>query len=121
MVAADPKNVQAYEDLADCESVTSVALDLAHSPQEAFAHQQKARQLFDAAMSRDSGDSDLARGNAESLMELAKLRKQLHLEGAASAAEEALRGFEGLAERSPQSRQLAIPLEKAQELCRTIR
>jgi len=121
MMAADPKDVQASEDLADSESTTSVALDLAHSPQEAFEHQQKARQLFDTALSRDPDAVDLQMENAQSLMELAKLRKQLHLDGAASAAEEALRVLEGLAAHSPDSRENARALEQAQELCRTIR
>jgi serine/threonine protein kinase len=121
MVAADPKNVQASEDLADSESATSIALDMVHSPQEAFAHQRKARQLFEAAMSRDPEAVDLARENGESLMELATLRMQLHIDGAASAAEAALKLFQALAARSPESREIAMLLEKAQELCRTIR
>lgn len=120
MVAADPTDVQASEDLADSESETSIALDLAHSPQEAFEHQQKARQLFVASLSRDPDAADLVRENAESLMELAKLRKELRLDGAASAAEEALRGLEALAARSPESREIAILLEQARELRRTI-
>jgi non-specific serine/threonine protein kinase/serine/threonine-protein kinase len=121
MVASDPKDVQAFEDLADSESTTSVALDLAHSPQDALEHQQKARQLFVAAMTRDADDRDLGRENAESLMELAKLRNQLHLDGAAGAAEEALRHVEALVAWSPQSRQIADLLEQAQQLNRTIR
>ncbi len=120
MLAVDPKDVQAYEDLADSESVMSISLDLAQSPQEAFAHQQKARQLFDAAMSRDPNAVDLRMENAQSLMELAKLRKQLHLEGAARAAEEALRLLDGLVAHSPDSRENALVREQAQELCRTI-
>ena len=121
MVAADPKDVQASEDLADSESETSVALDLAHYPKEAFEHQQKARQLFGIALSRDPDATDLGVENAQSLMELAKLRKQLQIDGAASAAAEALRSFQGLAARSPQSRVLAALLEKAQELSRATR
>jgi non-specific serine/threonine protein kinase/serine/threonine-protein kinase len=121
MIAADPKDVQASEDLAESESVTSVAMDLAHSPREAFAHQQRARQLIDPALVRDPDAIDLRVDNAQSLMELAKLRKQLQLDGAASAAAEALRVLEGLAARSPESRVIAELLEQAQELWRTIR
>jgi eukaryotic-like serine/threonine-protein kinase len=120
MVAADPTDVQASEDLADSESETSMALDMVHSPREAFEHQQKARQLFVAALSRDPDAVDLERENAESLMELAKLRKELHIEGAASAADEALKIFQAQAARSPDSREIALLLEKAQEVCRTI-
>ena len=116
MAEADPKNVQASEDLADSESVTSIALDLAHSPQAAFEHQQKARQLFASAMSRDPDGPDLAEENANSLMELAKLRKQLHLDGAADAAAEALRKLQSLAARSPQSRAVGAALERAEAL-----
>jgi serine/threonine protein kinase len=121
MVAADPRDVQASEDLADSESETSVALELAHSPKEAFEHQEKARQLFGMALSRDPDDTDLQVGNAQSLMELAKLQKQLQIDGAASAAVEALRVFQDLAARSPQSQVIAALLKEAQELCRTIR
>jgi len=116
MAEADPKNVQASEDLADSESVTSIALDLAHSPLAAFEHQQKARQLFASAMSRDPDGPDLAEENANSLMELAKLRKQLHLDGAVDAAAEALRNLQSLAARSPQSRAIGAALERAEAL-----
>ena len=76
--------------------------------------------MFVASLSRDPDAADLVRENAESLMELAKLRKELRLDGAESAAEEALRGLEALAARSPESREIAILLEQARELRRTI-
>ena len=78
-------------------------LTCAHSPQAAFEHQQKARQLFESAMSRDPDGRDLAEENASSLMELAKLRQQLHIAGAGAAAAEAVRDLKILAARSPQS------------------
>jgi hypothetical protein len=121
MVAADPKNAQASEDLADAESTMSIALDLSHSPQAAFEHQQKARQLFVSAMNRDSAAWDLAAENANSLMELAKLRKQLHLDGAATAAAEAIRNLQDLAARSPQSRVIGDLLAQAEELSKSLR
>jgi serine/threonine protein kinase len=121
MTIADPKNVQAFEDLASGENTMSVALDLAHSPQEAFEHQRKARELFESAMSRDPDGQDLAQDNATSLMELAKLRKQLHLDGAAAAAEEAVRNLQALAARSPQNREIGVLLEQAQELNQSMR
>jgi serine/threonine protein kinase len=121
MIADDPKNVQASEDLASSESTMSVALDLAHSPQTAFAHQQRARQLFDAAMSRDPDAGDLAEANADSLIELAKLRKQLRIDGASSAAEEALRNLRRLAARSPQSQVVQASLKHAEEIYQAVR
>ena len=121
MTIADPKNVQASEDLASGENTMSVALDLAHLPQEAFEHQRKARELFASAMSRDPDGQDLAQENAASLMELAKLRKQLHIEGAADAAAEAVRNLQGLAARSPQSREIGVLLEAAESLSKSMR
>jgi eukaryotic-like serine/threonine-protein kinase len=121
LTAADPKNVQASEDLASGENTMSVALDLAHLPQEAFEHQRKARELFESAMSRDPEGQDLPEENANSLMELAKLRKQLHLDGAAEAAEQAVRNLQGLAVRSPQSHEIGAALEKAEALYQSMR
>jgi hypothetical protein len=65
--------------------VGAVALDLSHSPQAAFEHQQKARQLYVSALSSDPDGRDLASANAYSLMELATLREQLHMAGAGEA------------------------------------
>jgi tetratricopeptide (TPR) repeat protein len=121
MTIADPKNVQASEDLASGENTMSVALDLAHLPQEALEHQRKARELFESAMSRDPDGQDLAEENAASLMELAKLRKQLHLAGAGAAAEEAVQDLKILAARSPQSHEIAAALQRAEDLRKSIR
>ena len=118
---ADPKNVQAFEDMADGESNWSTALDLAHSPQAAYVHQQKARQLFDAALSRDPDDPDLEEYNAKSLMELARLRNQLHIAGAGAAADQAIRALQSMAGRSPQDRVTGTLLEQAQALRKSIR
>ena len=54
----------------------SRVVDAAGSPRTAFEHQQKAQRLFELAASRDSDAVDLAEENAESLMGLAKLRRQ---------------------------------------------
>jgi eukaryotic-like serine/threonine-protein kinase len=121
MAAADPKDVQVPEDLASAESSMSIALDFLHSPQAALEHQEKARRLFINALSRDPDASDLGELNAASLMELAKLRKQLHIAGAGTAAAEALRDLESLSARSPQSRQYAAMLEQAKELDKSLR
>jgi serine/threonine protein kinase len=121
MAAADAKDAQAFEDLASGESTMSVALDLAHHPQAALEHQQKARRMYDTAMSRDADAMDLAQANADSLMELAKLRQQLHIAGAGSAFEEAVRNLRMLAARSPQSRKIAVSLHEAEELYQSLR
>jgi tetratricopeptide (TPR) repeat protein len=116
MAAADPKNVQASEDLASAESTLSLALDLAHSPRLALDHQVKARRLFMSAMTKDPDALDLVQENAESLMELAKIQSQLHMAGAATAAEEALKDLQRLAARSPESHEIAVELQRAQDL-----
>jgi len=121
LAAADPHDVQASEDVASGESTMSVALDLSHSPQAAIEHQQKARQLFDSAMSTDPGGRDLALSNAYSLMELAKLRQQLHIAGSGEAAAEALQNLKILTTWSPQSHQVVVALELAEELRKSIR
>jgi eukaryotic-like serine/threonine-protein kinase len=121
MTIADPKNVQASEDLAAGENTMSVAFDLAHMPQAAFEHQRKARELFERAMSGDPDGQDLAQENATSLMELAKLRKQLHLDGAAAASQDAVRRLQDLAAQSPQSREIGILLEQAEALSKSMR
>ncbi|MGD0047199.1 MAG: protein kinase [Bryobacteraceae bacterium] len=121
MTAADPTNLQAFEDLASGENTMSVALDLAHSPHEAFEHQRQARELFESAINRDPDGPDLMRENATSLMELAKLKKQLHIDGARSSAEEAVRDLERLAARSPQSRVIGDLLQEAKDLYASIR
>jgi hypothetical protein len=121
MAAADPKNVQAFEDLASVESTLSVALDLAHLPRAAFEHQEKARQLFATAMSRDPDAADLAQANSASLMELAKLRQQLHIPGAGEAAAIAVGNLKSLATRSPQSREIGAALQRAEELYASLR
>jgi tetratricopeptide (TPR) repeat protein len=121
MAAADPKNLQASEDLASCESTMSIALDLAGSPHTAFEHQRKARRLFDLAASRDPDAADLAEENGESLMELAKLRKQLHIDGAEAAAAEAVRVLQGVAARSPESRRIGAILQRAEDLHQSMR
>jgi non-specific serine/threonine protein kinase/serine/threonine-protein kinase len=121
MTIADPKNVQATEDLASGENTMSVALDLAHMPKEALEHQRKARELFESAMSRDPDGQDLPEANAKSLMELAKLRKQLGLGGAGAAAAEAVRRLEILATRSPQSHEIAVAFKRAVDLSDSIR
>jgi hypothetical protein len=99
----------------------SIALDLAHSPQAALEQQEKARRMFMTAMTRDPEALDLAKSNAESLMELAKLRQQLHIATAAEAAAEAVRDLQSLAARSPQSHEIAVSLERAEELAKPIR
>jgi tetratricopeptide (TPR) repeat protein len=121
MTIADPKNVQASEDLASGENTMSVALDLAHSPKEALEHERRARELFESAMRRDPDGQDLAKENATSLIELAKLRKQLHLDGAADAADQAVWNLQVLATRSPQSREIGDLLEQAEELNKSTR
>lgn len=110
MVAADPKDVQAFEDLASGESTMSVALDLSHSPQAAFQHQQIARRMFASSISRYPGGLDLA-----------KLRRQLHIEGAATAAAQAVRDLPSLAARSPQSHEIGAALQRAEELSGSMR
>ena len=121
LVAAGPKDIQASDDLASGESTLSVALDLCHSPQAAFEHQQKARKLFASAIARDPADRDLAQFNSMSLMEVAKLRRQLHIPGAQTAADEALRELQELASRCPQSREISRALERAEKLSRSMR
>jgi serine/threonine protein kinase len=121
MTIADPNNVQATEDLASGENTMSVALDLAHLPEKAFEHQRKARELFESAMRRDPDGQDLPEENAASLMELATLRKQLHLDSASDAAEEAVLNLQGLAARSPQSREIGVLLEQAEALNKSMR
>jgi tetratricopeptide (TPR) repeat protein len=121
MAASDPKNLQASEDLASCESTTSIALDLAGSPRTAFDHQRKARRLFELAARRDPDAADLAEENGDSLMELAKLRRQLHIGGAEAAAAEAVRVLQGVAARSPESRRIAAILQRAEDLDRSMR
>jgi non-specific serine/threonine protein kinase/serine/threonine-protein kinase len=113
---ADPRNVQASEDLADAESNWSAALDSAQSPQAAYQHQLTARQLFDAALSRDPDEADLLENNSKSLMELAKLRNELHIGGAAAAAERAIRTLEAMVGRSPHNRVIGTLLEQARAL-----
>ncbi len=120
IMAADPKDVQAFEDLADCESTLSIALDLAHSLPDAMAHQQRARQLFSAAMSRDSDSFDLEQENAVSLMELAKLRNQLHLPGGPDAAAGALNGLQALAKRSPENQEIEMYRKQAEVLVQSL-
>jgi hypothetical protein len=119
--AADPKDIQALEDLASGESTLSVALDLSHSPQAALEQQQKARELFAAAIARDPAGRDLGQFNSMSLMELAKLRRQLHLPGAETAADEAVRELQKLSARYPQSREFSRSLERAEKLSRSMR
>jgi tetratricopeptide (TPR) repeat protein len=119
--AANPKDIQALDDLASGESTFSVALDLSHSPPAAFEHQQKARKLFAAAIATDPAGRDLGQFNSMSLMELAKLRRQLHLPGAAAAADEALGELQKLSDRYSQSRELKRSLERAEELSRSMR
>jgi hypothetical protein len=121
MAVSDPKNFQASEDLASCESTMSIALDLAGSPRTAFEHQQKARRLFELAASRDPDAVDLAEENAESLMELAKLRQQLHMDGAEAAAADAVRVLETLVARSPENRRIGAILPRAEDLDRSMR
>ena len=121
MAASDPKNFQAFEDLASCESTMSIALDLAGSPRTAFEHQQKARRLFELAASRDPDAVDLAEENAESLMELAKLRQQLHMDGAEAAAADAVRVLRTLVAHSPDSRRIGAILQRAEDLDRSMR
>ena len=121
IAAADPKDLQALQDLASAESTMSVALDLSHSTRAAFEHQQKARQLYVSAMSGDPDGRDLAQANASSLMELAKLRDELHIAGAGAAAAEALRNLKILAARSPQDHGVGAALQRAEDLSKSIR
>jgi tetratricopeptide (TPR) repeat protein len=115
MAEADPKNIQAEEDLAGAESTFSLALDLSDSPREALEWQRQARRLFDSALARDPDSLDLAQENAESLMELAKLAHDKN------AAAQALKDLESLAARVPQSHQIAVILQRAQDLCTSLR
>jgi hypothetical protein len=59
--------------------------------------------------------------NAWSLMELATLRKQLHFEGAVTAAAEALQDVQILATRSPQSQEIAALLRRAEDVYQSVR
>ena len=54
-------------------------------------------------------------------MELAKLRRQLHIGGAEAAAAEAVRVLQGVAARSPESRRIAAILQRAEDLDRSMR
>jgi eukaryotic-like serine/threonine-protein kinase len=121
LVAADLKDIQASDDLASGESTFSVALDLSHSPQAALEHQQKARKLFASAIARDPADRDMAQFNSMSLMELAKLRRQLHIPGAQAAAAEAVADLRKLAVRYPQSREISRTLDRAEKLSISLR
>jgi len=121
LMAANPKDIQALEDLASGESTWSAALDLSHFPQAAFEHQQKARKLFAAAIATDPAGRDLGQFNSMSLMELAKLRRQLQLPGAAAAADEALGELQKLSGRYSQSCELKRSIERAEEVSRSMR
>jgi eukaryotic-like serine/threonine-protein kinase len=115
MAEADPKNIQAEEDLASGESTFSLALDLSDSPREALDWQRQARRLFVSALARDPDSLDLAQENAESLMELAKLASDKN------AAAEALKNLQNLAARVPESREFDVDLQRAQDLCASLR
>jgi tetratricopeptide (TPR) repeat protein len=115
MIAADPKNLQAMEDLASGETTMSIALDRSHALAAAFEHEQKSRRLFEALVRKDPDAPDLAEENAASLMELAQLRKELHMRGALKAAAEAVRIFEGLMSVEPENRRLGAQLEQAKQ------
>jgi len=73
------------------------------------------------AASRDPDAVDLAEENAESLMELAKLRQQLHMDGAEAAAADAVRVLETLVARSPENRRIGAILPRAEDLDRSMR
>lgn len=118
---ADPKNVQASEDLADAESNWSAALDSTRSPGAAYQHQLTARQLFDAALSRDPDEADLLENDSKSLMELARLRNELHIRGAGAAADGAIRTLEAMVARSPHNRVIGTLLEEARVLRQSVR
>jgi hypothetical protein len=106
MTVADPRNMQALEDVASGETTMSMALNRAHSPREALEDQEKARRLYESAMKTDPDAQGLAKEDAISLMELAKLRSQLHIKGAANAADEAVEVLESLSSRQPENRRI---------------
>jgi eukaryotic-like serine/threonine-protein kinase len=121
MADADRNNLQAREDLASGESTMSLALDRSHLPRQAIEWQERARRLFVASVSQDADSLDLAEANAESLMELASIQRQLGAaEAARAAAAEARTALGSLTERFPQNRTFAVLLKQAQELYKSL-
>lgn len=119
---ADRNNVQAREDLASGQSTMSLALERSHALQQALEWQQRARRLFVAALAQDADSLDLAEENAESLLELASIQRQLGAsEAARAAAAEARTALRGLMVRFPQNHTFASLLAQAEELCAQLR
>jgi hypothetical protein len=103
-LAADRRNLQAIEDLASGLTNLSRALDRARRPREALEVDEGARGLCAQALVQDPDSLDLASANADSLLELASLDRQLGADALARAAfQEGKTALAALTLRFPQT------------------
>jgi hypothetical protein len=113
MVKSDKNDVQALADLASVNSSMGVALYVIHSPQEALPFERRSDSLYDDVAVRDPDTIGNILDHATNLVYLGRTEAVLHRPALAqkdlARAQEML---EGVAKRSPKSRQTQDALDE---------
>jgi serine/threonine protein kinase/tetratricopeptide (TPR) repeat protein len=113
MVKSDKNDVQALADFASANGSMGLALYLTHSPQEALPFAQRSDSLYGDVVVRDPDTVDNILDYAVNLMHLGRIESALHRPDLArKTLEWSQEMLEGLAKRSPKSRQIQDALDE---------